>query len=331
MNKKTNTLRKAVLAAMGVSAALAYSGQAAAIAPASLPVLTVGSSATVTGAAPKRAWTDVQTETNFGWTHTAIFRIFQVGDAADLLAGTRFNVNVDLKAQARTVPVGMDSPAFTIWTSGATPLVTGAANGAGYGHEWNQVRGGYGDGGIANDPCAVGEDCALGSNGWLGTGGGGNILDGHDGWIGYANAGYAFTNGDGDKIQGLYAGASNPDNIGLYGDATNEVGDPLTGTAVTHVNASSPYVNGGSATLSTGEAILNLSGLKAGYYLIGWGGACADGNDNGQGCGTAGARGYDLTISNAGISSVPLPGAVWLFGSALAGFTAFGRRKLAKT
>ena len=327
MNKKTNTLRKAVLAAMGVSAALAYSGQAAAIAPASLPVLTAGSVDTVSGNAPKRAWSDYGTNKNYGWTHTAQFRIFQVGDEADLLAGTRFNVNVNLKADPLSLSP-MTSPAFTIWTSGTATLVAGAANGNGYGHSWNQARGGNLDGGVADDPCGLGGDCTLGSNGWLGTGGEGNIIDGHDGWIGYANAGYSFTNGDGDKIQGLLAGATNTTNIGQYGGGA---GDPLNGTAITNVNGSSSYVNSGSATLSTGEAILDLSGLKAGYYLIGWGGACADGNDNGQGCGTAGARGYDLTISNAGISSVPLPGAVWLFGSALAGFTAFGRRKLAKT
>ncbi|MEI6336745.1 MAG: hypothetical protein WCS87_19485 [Methylococcaceae bacterium] len=322
MNKKTNILRKAVLAAMGISAALAYSGQAAAIAPASLPVLTAGSVDTVSGNAPKRAWSDYGTNKNYGWTHTAQFRIFQVGNAADLLAGTRFNVNVDLKGNPLAA-TPMNSPAFTIWTSGATPLVTGAASG-GYGHSWSQVRGGNLDGGVADNPCGLGGDCTLGSNGWLGTGGGGNILDGHDGWIGYANAGYSFTNGDGDKIQGLLAGASNPTNIGQYGGGA---GDPLNGLTFNNVNGSSPYVNGGSATLTTGDALLNLTGLKAGYYLIGWGGACADNNANGQGCATASGQAYNLNIS---ASAVPVPGAVWLFGSALAGFTAFGRRKLAK-
>lgn len=319
MKKVNNTIRKAVLAAMGVSAALAYSGQAAAISPASLPVLTAGSVDTVSGNAPKRAWADYGTGYNYGWTHTAAFRIFQVGDATDLLAGTRFNVNVDLKGNGGATP--MTSPAFTIWTSGTTPLVAGAADGAGYGHAWSQVRGSF-DGGNGGMP--GGAPGNNGSNGWLGTGGGGNLIDGHDGWIGYANAGFSFLNGDGDLIQGLSAGATNPTNIGQYGGGA---GDPLNGLTINNVNGSSSYVNGGSATLTTGEAILNLSGLKAGYYLIGYAGACADDNANGQGCATAGGQGYNLNIS---ASAVPVPGAVWLFGSALAGFTAFGRRKLTK-
>jgi hypothetical protein len=325
MKKINNTLRKSVLTALGLSVTLIYSGHAAAISPASLPVLTAGAVNTVTGNTAKRAWSDYGTNNNYGWTHTAQFRIFEVGNAADLLAGTRFNVSVDLKGNGGATP--LTSPAFTLWTSGTAPLVAGSANGNGYGHAWSQVRGGYGDGGVAGNPADLGGDATLGSNGWLGTGGGGNILDGHAGFIGYANAGYSFTNGDGDKIQGLLAGATNTANIGQYGGGA---GDPLNGIAITNVNSSSSYVNGGSAILSPGDALLNLSGLKAGYYLIGYSGACADNNLNGQGCETAGARSYNLTISNTGVSSVPLPGAVWLFGSALAGFTAFGRRKLTK-
>ena len=317
-----NTLRKAILSALGVSAALAYSGQAAAISPASLAPIAAGQSDVVIDSAPKRAWSDYGTNKNYGWTHFAAFRIFQVGTAADLLAGTRFDVNVDLKGNGGATP--MTSPAFTIWTSGTAPLVTGAANGNNYGHAWSQVRGGNLAGGVADDPCSNGGDCTLGSNGWLGTGGGGNILDGQAGWIGYANAGYSFTNGDGDKIQGLTAGVSNAMNIGQYGGG---VSDPLNGMALTNVNASSAYVNGGLATVSAGEAILSLAGLKAGYYLIGYAGTCPDNNLNGQGCATAGGQAYQLTISNAGASAIPLPGAVWLFSSVLVGFTAFGRRK----
>lgn len=316
-----NTLRKAILATLGVSAALAYSGQAAAISPATLAPIAAGQSDVVTGNAPSRAWSDYGTNNNYGWTHTAAFRIFQVGTAADLLAGTRFDVNVDLKSNGGATP--MTSPAFTIWTSGTAPLVTGNAFNN-YGHAWSQVRGGNLSGGVADDPCGNGGDCSLGSNGWLGTGGGGNILDGQAGWIGYANAGFSFTNGDGDKIQGLTAGSSNASNIGQYGGG---VSDPLNGTTLTNVNSSSAYVNGGSASLSAGEAILSLAGLKAGYYLIGYAGACADNNANGQNCAVAGPRSYQLTISNTGVSAVPLPGAVWLFGSALAGITAYGRRK----
>ena len=317
MQRTNIKLQKAVLAALGISAALAYSSQAAA-APSSpnLPILTAGITDTVTGNAPVRAWADYGTNYNYGWTHTAAFRIFQVGDAADLLAGTRFDVSVNLKADTSSA-TPMNSPAFSIWTSGTTPLVVGSADGAGYGHAWSQVRGSV-DGGVATYPGGP-SSATLGSNGWMGAGGGGNILDGHNGWIGYANAGYSFINGDGDYIQGQFAGSTNPTNIGQYGGGAS---DPLNGTAITNVNSSSPWVNGGSATLSTGEALLNLSGLKAGYYLIGYAGSCPDVDANGQGCGTAGAKAYNLTIA-----AVPVPGAVWLFGTAMAGFLGLRRNK----
>lgn len=299
MKKINNTVRKAVIAALSLSAVMAYSGQASAV------VVTPGVSDVSTGTAPFRAWADYGTNANFGWTHTAAFNTFQVGNAADLLAGTRFDISVSLKQNGGANP--MNYPAFSIWTSGTAPLVQGAG-----GHEWSQVRSSL-DGGVA----------ATTSGGYLGSVGGGNIIDGHTGWIGYANAGYSFTNGDGDKIQGLFAGASNSNNIGQYGGGVN---DPLNGTALTNVNSNSPYVNGGAATLSVGEALLNLSGLKAGYYLIGFSGSCPDGNANGQGCDAAAgiAQSYQLTVS-----AVPVPGAVWLFGTALAGFVGMRRRKTA--
>ncbi|WP_445370993.1 hypothetical protein ACH518_17365 [Methylomonas sp. HW2-6] len=326
------SLRRAILAALGASVMAAYSGQAAAISPASLGVIDAGDSASVSGKAPKRAWADYGTGFNYGWTHTPPFRIFQVGDDADVAAGTRFDVTVNLKQNGGTAP--MNYPGFSIWTSGTAPMVTGAADGSGYGHAWSQVRGPY-DGGVAGYVAppglggtgllgVPGADLTQGSNGWLGEGGGGNIVRGHDGWIGYANAGYSFTNGDGDKIQGLLAGATNPGNVGQYGGGAS---DPLNGTALTNVNQDSPYVYTGFATLSAGEAMLTLQGLKAGYYLIGWAGSCPDDNANGQNCGIGAGQNYMLTINNTGVSAVPLPGAVWMFGSALLGFTALGRKK----
>ncbi len=58
MKKINNTLRKSVLTALGLSVTLIYSGHAAAISPASLPVLTAGAVNTVTGNTAKRAWSD---------------------------------------------------------------------------------------------------------------------------------------------------------------------------------------------------------------------------------------------------------------------------------
>jgi hypothetical protein len=321
---KNKVLCKAILSTLGAALA-GVSTSASAISPANLGSIAAGANSVVTGSAPNRAWSDYGTNSNYGWTHTASFRIFQVGTNADLAAGTRFDVTIDLQQNGGANP--MNYPGFSIWTSGTTPLAAGATNGSGYGHAWSQVRGPF-DGGSADNPCSIGGDCSLGSNGWLGAGGGGNLVSGHDGWIGYANAGYSFKNGDNDLIQGLYAGATNPSNLGQYGDGgTGSVGGPAEGTALTNINASSPYVNGGSATLSSGDAMLSLFGLKAGYYLIGWAGSCPDDNANGQNCAVGGGRSYKLTISNSGVTAVPVPAAAWLFGSALAGMGIIGRRR----
>jgi hypothetical protein len=115
----------------------------------------------------------------------------------------------------------------------------------------------------------------------------------------------------------LLAGSTNAGNIGQYSG----------GAALTNVNGSSPYVSGGAATLSSGEALLSLVGLKVGYYLVGYAGSCPDNNANGQFCSTAASQAYTLTINNTGFSAVPIPAAVWLFGSALGGLGVFGRRK----
>jgi hypothetical protein len=279
MNK---TLRKSILAALGTTSLAGFSPHAMAIAPPSIGTFT-GTELTFNNTAPYKSWSDYGTNQNYGWTHTANFVTVQIGSDADIAAGKVLDVNVDLQRSGTSAP--MDYPGFSIWTSGPAPLAGGAANGGSYGHKWNQARGPR-DGGIGDEPCTDGGDCALGSNGWMGADGGGNIVAGHDGWVGYANAGYAFTNGDGDKVQGLLAGATNPSNVGQYGDGgTGSVGGPAAGAALPNVNNASPYVRGGFATLAAGDAKLTLYGLKAGYYLLGIGGVCPDEDQNGQNCG----------------------------------------------
>ena len=281
-------------------------------------VATPSAALTATGFAPLRAWSDYGTNQNYGWTHTAKFYTFQVGSVSDISAGTRFDVNVRLQGTGAS-PLAF--PGFSIWTSGATPTVQPYSSNEGYGHHWSQVRGPY-DGGFAGNPCSI--DCNMGSNGWMATWGNtaggtnapGNILTGHDGWVGYANAGYSFENGDYDLIPGLYAGSTNSANESKYWNSELEDYEPLT-----NVNSNSPWVNGGSASLAAGDAVLNLLGLKSGYYMIAVGGSCPDNNANGQGCAAGGTRGYQLTIT-----SVPVPAAVWLFGSALVGLGVTGRR-----
>ncbi len=315
-------LRKSIVLALTGSALGLMSTQAAALsAMPNLGAALTGTPIVQTGDAPKRAWSDYGTFSNYGWTHTADFYTFSVGTVADITAGNLFDVNVSVTGNGATPLL---FPGFSLWTSGNTAVAEPFANGNNYGHHWSQVRG-PSDGGGAGDPCGNGGNCSLGSNGWMGTAGGtgGNILAGHNGYIGYANSGYSFENGDGDLIQGRLAGTSNPLNESQY----------LNGSysSMSQVNNASPWVAGGSASLAAGDATLNLIGLKAGYYMVGLGGVCPDNNLNGQACATApaGGTGYKLTIANVGATAVPVPAAALLFAPALSllGLTGV-RRKL---
>jgi len=119
------------------------------------------------------------------------------------------------------------------------------------------------------------------------------------GFVGYANSGPA--------------GWHNADSL------TVGSGAELNGTG--YVNTVT--VGGHNAELLTGV-------LPAGQYLIGLGGsdACGTflGNTGLASCtGLSGSGNYSLAINQ--VSAVPIPAAVWLFGSALGGLGVFGRRK----
>ena len=207
--------------------------------------------------------------------HTADWFRVQVGSASEISSGATYNVQFQLSPRGTTQP--MTAGGFSIWTSGTAPLV----DGSGF-HEYNQVRG-PNDGGVTTNN-------ALASPG--------NIVGGHDGWVGYAQNGLSFVNGDGDSVP----------NGGAW-------------------NTSSPYLSGGSASANSSAATLNLFGLKAGYYLIGLSGVCPDNN---AGCISTSptARDFTFTVST---TPVPVPAAVWLFGSALAGMGFVGRHRKKET
>ena len=274
---KKSSLRKSIAFALGVTAMIGGSTQASAGvgAYAGMPTFT-GSSVSFSGTTKFKTWSDNGTDFNFGWGHTASWNVIQIGSEVDMANGVTYDVNVDL---AGTGLNPLNSGGFSIWTSGTSATVTSIYDSVGF-HKYNQVRGANDDGNNRN--------FAL-------SGSYGNIIDGHDGWVGYAQNGVTFTNGDGDVVAN--GGAA---------------------------NLTSGVVSGYSADVST-SASLNLLDLASGYYLIGLGGACPDGLDscNPTLTGETAFRDYTFTVS-----AVPVPAAVWLFGSAIAGLGFSSRRKL---
>lgn len=265
-------LNKAIVSLLGAASLTAVSQQSLAFSSTGLGTLSAGSTISHDGSTPYKSWSDYGTNINFGWVHTADWLNIQIGSASDIAAGNRLDVEFKLSGGA-TDP--LNTGGFTIWTSGTNPVVEGSGF-----HEYNQVRG-PNDGGVAtnNSLASVG-----------------NIISGHDGWVGYAQNGLSFLNGDGDYVA----------NGGRW-------------------NTTSPFVNSGAAN-SVDGANLDLFGLKAGYYLIGLGGVCPNASTTCMNQ-TPPRRNYTFTVSAP--AAVPLPGAVWLFGSAMAGFIGFTRRKTA--
>lgn len=98
---------------------------------------------------------------------------------------------------------------------------------------------------------------------------------------------------------------------------------PLTGFA-RYANAGTSFTNDNGSALShtslgdSSVAALSFN-FSAGNYLIVMGGSCSSAT-----CASAGAQSASLSISPA---AVPLPGTVWLFGSAVAGVIGASRRK----
>lgn len=270
---KKTSLKKAITLALGVTALIGVSTHASAGVGAypGMPTFT-GSTVSFSAITAYKSWSDYGTDYNFGWGHTASFNAIKIGSDTDIANNATFDVNFDLSNDRY-------SSGFSVWTSGTNALETSIYGGVGA-HVFNQVRG-------ANDGSA--HNFAL-------SGSYGNVIDGHDGWVGYAQNGVDFTNGDGDFI--AKGGAA---------------------------NMTSGVVSGYLADAST-SANLTLLGLAAGYYLIGLGGVCPDGL--GAECAMPGSTTNSSTDFTFAVSAVPVPAAVWLFGSAIAGLGFTSRRKL---
>lgn len=117
-------------------------------------------------------------------------------------------------------------------------------------------------------------------------------------------------NGGGNLLRTLaYVNAGNAHTSGTdWGEVIN--------AGVNQVDTSGNYFNGVTGSFSADVAQLVFTNLAAGWYTIATGGANSS-------LYSADAT-HQLTVST---SAVPLPGAVYLFGSALAGLAVSARRK----
>ncbi|MBS3964618.1 MAG: hypothetical protein KGZ80_09020 [Methylomonas sp.] len=279
---KKSTLHKAVSAVLGLAALSAVSTQAQAFGGSTFNLGPfTGAELSANSTAPFKSWTDYGAS-NFGWVHTAAWATLRIGSASDIANGVTYDVILTIRgrgnASGNATTSTLDNPAFSLWTGGTNATTT---NGHGF-HQFNQVRG---------------ADSA--TNAALTTGG---VLNSAQGWIGYANAGNGFTNGDGNVVGhgGVNASTS-----------------WLTNPAASSWSYSQLNQNNGSLALDFAQ--LTLMGLKSGHYLLALGGSCPSPTPEAD-CG----RGQQFSFT---VSQVPVPGAVWLFSTAGLGLAAMGRRR----
>lgn len=262
---------------------------------------------------------------NLGWNHNMHWYTFQITKAG----GYTVAVN-------RTTPSTSYQPAFSLYSSGNAEW-----DALGTSHSFNQVVGPNGSnlnslGNATGNPSAW---CVNGAPCYMQTG------NGHDvtGFVGYANSGPGFTNNEGSQVTGaLTFGHSAKGALKNPALAYNASTNPYTSvvTKGSYVNAhagsiEAAYAGAGSSVNTSNPFLTNANGgghvdlqlwLPAGWYVIGAGGSCADFTCTP----TAAASGaFNITVlDNANVSApVPVPAAIWLLGSALAGMGVIGRRK----
>ncbi|MDD2800935.1 MAG: VPLPA-CTERM sorting domain-containing protein [Methylococcales bacterium] len=226
---------------------------------------------------------------DLGWMHAVDWVQVNVSDA-----GT-YRIKDEVIGLRNVAPTWINQnktihPAFSIWSlSGSTFTSTGSSNNAATPISTSATH--YTAPGTNNNMGfnQVAAPSASNNSGFL-------LAGGVNGLVGYSNSGAGFTNGNGDVV-----------GSGSVGAASGTNADGFLWTDLT--------VN-----------------LAAGSYLLAIGGSC---NDL-QNCGpvtsinaTTGVASWGTGWHELTVAAVPVPGAVWLFGSALAGFAGMRRRKSA--
>ena len=330
---KKGSLSTAIAMVLGVSAMAGYSSQASAFGSTNIGTYT-GATISSDQTTPFKAFSDYTTGTvtashNQGWVHTAKFLRLTIGSAADIANGATYDVQLKMTGRGNLNagtpgPAAINNPSFAVWSAGANTINTGAATGVGHG--WNPSRG-YGESAVDVNG---GVTTSLTNYFFVAAG----ITSGHDGWVGYVNSGPEYT-----LVQNIDPLGSQPQSssgVRMQDSITHGALNTTSLTALTNPGASNTsytnnfYRDGANGPMvgSTYDyALMNLYGLKAGNYLIATGGSCPDFATDAAasaGCGTGNA--YTFSVSQAP-AAVPVPGAVWLFGSALVGLVGVNRRK----
>lgn len=328
---KKGSLSTAIAMVLGVSAMTGYSGQASAFSSANLGTFT-GANISLDTTTPYKAFSDYTTGTvteshNQGWVHTAKFLRLTIGSAADIASGATYNVQLKMTGRGNltasgAAPVAINNPSFAVWSAGSNTINTAAVSGQGHG--WNPSRG-YGEAAVDVN----GNPTTSLTNQFFVSAG---ITTGHDGWVGYVNSGPEYTlvqNIDplGGQLQSS-SGDMMQDSI-THGALNTTSLTALTNPGVSNTEYTNNFYrsapNGAMVGSTYDYALMNLYGLKAGNYLIATGGSCPNNaSDSAAAAACGSGNAYTFTVS-----AVPVPGAVWLFGSVLVGLVGVNRRKTA--
>ncbi|AMK78097.1 MULTISPECIES: hypothetical protein [Methylomonas] len=255
-----------------------------------------------------KSWADMAID--LGWMHNADWVQINITDSGTYkikseVIGFRNAAGSANTSNATTTttysPMVLDKtihPAFSIWSLAGSAF-TGATSANNPATVQSPLAYGYTTGGNNN---TMGFNQVAAPNGtnnstFLATGG-------VNGFVGYSNSGFSgWYNGNGDLVGTGSAGSSSGTNADgfLYTDLTVNLGAgsyliAIGGSCVDLVDCG-PYQTKTVTTLATGATAVSKA------YGTGW---------------------HELTVT-----AVPVPGAVWLFGSAMAGMIGFGRRKQA--